>query len=243
MELSNLPASYHVILTAVVSGLRERLGENLYSCILYGSAVRGSFVAGVSDLNLLIILNESTPAAHREISKILKRKVRIEPFVISRVGMERSFDAFAIKFCSIKRHYQVLHGEDPLSDLVIDEKILYFVTEQALRNLLLRTVHAYINLSHDRQRYLGYLVQIVPQVSTDIGTALRVRGIPVEKSGEDRIPLLTEHLGDSAQVLKDLLALKRKKVMLSEEELFQVHSKLFTLLDRTITWLSEWKSE
>jgi predicted nucleotidyltransferase len=239
MELSNLPDSYWEILTSVVSGLRKTLGKNLYSCILYGSAVRSSFVAGSSDLNLLIILNESTPAAHREISRILKRKVRIEPFVICRVGMEKSFDAFAIKFCSIKRHYQVLHGEDPLSDLVIDEKILYFVTEQALRNLRLRTVRAYINQSHDRQRYLGYLAQITPQVFTDIGTALRVRGFPVEKNFADRIPLLTEHLGDSAQVLKDLLDLKKKKVMLSEEELFLLHSKLFTLLDQTISWLSE----
>ena len=239
MELPNLPPAARETLDSVVSDLREKLGGNLYSCILYGSAVRDNFIDGVSDLNLLIILNESTPSAHREIAKILRRKVKVAPFVISRIGMERSFEAFAIKFCSIRRHYRVLHGEDPLRDLKIDEQLLHFLTEQALRNLRLRVVRAHITSSHDHQRYLEYLVGIVPQVFTDITTALRVRGITVEESFAGRVSLLTEHLGDSAQVLKDLLALREKRVMLSDGELFQLHSKLFTLLDRTIAWLSE----
>ncbi len=239
MELPNLPPTARETLAGVLSDLREKLGENLYSCILYGSAVRDNFIDGVSDLNLLIILNESTPAAHREIAKILRRKVKVAPFVISRIGMERSFEAFAIKFCSIRRHYRVLHGEDPLQNLTIDEKILHFLTEQALRNLRLRVVRAHITLSHDRQRYLEYLVGIVPQVFTDITTALRVRGIAVEEGFAGRVSLLTEHLGDSALVLKDLLALREKRVMLTDGELFQLHSKLFTLLDRTLAWLSE----
>lgn len=239
METPNLPAEPREILTSVVADLQAKLDANLYSCILYGSAVRGSFVVGSSDLNLLIILNHSTPVAHREIAGILQRKVRIEPFIISRIGMERSFEAFAIKFCSIKRHYRVLYGNDPLRDLVIDEKILLFLTEQALRNLRLRTVRAYIRLSRNRQQYLGYLVRIVPQVFTEIASALRVRGIPVEGDFAHRIPLFTDHLGDHAQVLKDLLALKEQKVALRDDELFQVHNQLFTLLDRTIGWLSE----
>lgn len=239
MEIPNLPAPYREILADVVADLRGKLGANLYSCILYGSAVRGAFVVGRSDLNLLIILNHSTPVAHREIAAILQRKVRIEPFILSRVGMERSFEAFAIKFCSIKRNYRLLCGEDPLRDLVIDEKILLFLSEQALRNLRLRAVRAYIRLSRDRQQYADYLAHIVPQVFTDIATALRARGIPVEGDFVTRIPRLTEHLGDHALVLKDLLALKEQKIALSDDELFQVHDRLFTLLDETIAWLSE----
>jgi predicted nucleotidyltransferase len=239
MKMPSLPHAPREILTDVVAELRAKLGKNLYSCILYGSAVRGSFVAGSSNLNLLIILNYSTPAAHREIAGILRREVRIEPFIISRIGMGRSFEAFAIKFCSIKHNYQLLYSEDPLRDLMIDEKILRFLIEQALRNLRLRTVRAYIRLGQDREQYIRYLVRIVPQAFTNLGAALRVNGVPVEGDFAARIPLLTEHLGGHAQVLKDLLTLKEQKIALSNEELFQVHSKLFTLLDKTIAWLSE----
>lgn len=233
MELTNLPPKSRKIVAEVVSDLRTKLGDNLFSCILYGSAVRGSFIAASSDINLLIILNESTPAAHREISRILKRGVRIEPFVICRVGMERSFEAFAIKFCSIKRHYQVLYGEDPLCDLAIDEKILHFLTEQSIRNLRLRVVRAYITLSHDRQRYLDYIIRVAPQLFTDIGTAFRARGFVVADDFADRIPLIIEQLGDSASVLSDLLGLKVKRPTLSDHELFQLHNRVFTLLDKT----------
>jgi len=48
--------------------LVQTLGENLHSCILYGSVVRGEMVDKVSDINLLIVLTESTPAAHSAIA-------------------------------------------------------------------------------------------------------------------------------------------------------------------------------
>jgi predicted nucleotidyltransferase len=239
VELPNLPVKAGITLTEVVTRLCKKLGDNLYSCILYGSAVRGSFNPQNSDLNVLIILNESTPDAHREISRILNTKIRIEPFVISRIGMERSFEAFAIKFCSIQRHYRVLFGEDPLHDLVIDERILNFLTEQSLRNLRLRVVRAYIHLSSERKRYIDYINQIMPQVFTDIGTAFRVRGFPVMEGFSERIPLVREQLGDAANVLEDLLALKGRKMALSDRDIFRLHEKLFTLLDRTVTWLSK----
>ena len=239
MELPNLPVKARAVLTEVVTGLHEKLGNNLYSCILYGSAVRGSFNARSSDINVLIILNESTPDAHRDISRILKTKFRIEPFVISRIGMERSFEAFAIKFCSIQRHYRVLFGEDPLRDLEIDERILHFLTEQSLRNLRLRVVRAYIHLGGERKRYLDYIVRIIPQVFTDIGTAFRVRGFQVEEGFAERIPLLREQLGDAANVLDDLLAIKGRKIVLSDSDIFRLHEKLFTLLDSAVTWISK----
>ena len=239
MELPNLPLKSVGILNEVTTGLRDKLGDNLYSLILYGSAVRGSFDVRSSDFNLLIILNESTPAAHREIARLLKARIRVEPFVISRIGMQKSFEAFAIKFCSIQRHYRVLHGEDPLRDLVIDEKILHFLTEQALRNLRLRSVRAYIQWGSERKRYMEYVVGIVPQIFTDIGSAFRVRGFSVEERFAQRIPLFTQHLGEAATVLEDLLVIKEKKISLSEKELFNLHEKLFTLLDQSITWLSK----
>ncbi len=238
MDLPNLPEKTREILANVISGLQQKLGENLYSCILYGSAVRGAYVDGTSDINLLLILNQSTPAAHREIAGILKQKIPIEPFVISRIGMERSFEAFAIKFCSIQRDYRVLHGEDPLANLMIDGTILHFLSEQAIRNLRLRTVRAYITLGQNRRHYLERIIGLVPQIFIDISTALRVKGHTIEGDFAERIPVMAEQLGDAASVLSDLLVIKQKKPNLTDGELFQLHSRVFTLLDTTISWMS-----
>ena len=41
--------------------LEKQLGQNLHSCVLYGSAVRGDASPQASDINLLIILTLATP--------------------------------------------------------------------------------------------------------------------------------------------------------------------------------------
>src|ERR1700741_4776100 len=106
--MSALPST----LTQTVSALKEALGNNLYSCCLYGSAVRGDAIEGVSDINLLIVLENSTAEAHLAISRVIGGNPNIDPFVLGRRGFERSVRAFAPKFLSIQRNYRVLCGAD-----------------------------------------------------------------------------------------------------------------------------------
>src|SRR3984957_14030187 len=131
-------------LESAVNSLKEGLGKKLYSCCLYGSAVRGDAVEGVSDINLLIVLNESNADAHQIIGKLIGSNRQIDPFVLGRRGFERSVRAFAPKFLSIRRNYRLLYGADPLKDVEVDQKLERFLCEQALRNLRLRLAHAFI---------------------------------------------------------------------------------------------------
>ena len=152
-----------------VEALRARLRDNIYSCIQYGSTVRGGARPGVSDINLLMVLNESTPEAHAALAKILREFPRIDPMVLAINEIERSFRAFAIKFLSIRRDYRVLHGADPLKDLVIDADHERFLCEQALRNIRLRLVNSFLRFGHDRKRFCDYLSHLVSPPS--IGNA------------------------------------------------------------------------
>ena len=56
-----LPQAQEKALAEIVEMLNLELRENFRTCLLYGSAVRGNWVSGVSDINLLIVLQESTP--------------------------------------------------------------------------------------------------------------------------------------------------------------------------------------
>lgn len=132
------------ILNDTVAALKAGLGDNLHSCCLYGSAVRGNAIDGISDLNLLIVLNTSDSAAHQAVARALEGRPQIDPFVLGRRGFERSARAFAPKFASIRRHHRVLHGADPLTELKVDESLERFLCEQALRNLRLRLVYAFV---------------------------------------------------------------------------------------------------
>src|SRR5262245_35694115 len=125
-----MPAQADPVVEKTLAALRDQLKDNLYACCLYGSWVRGNAIAGKSDINLLIVLDESTPSAHAALSKIVGSEPRLDPFILGRRGFERSLRAFAGKFASIRRNYRVLHGADPLAQLKVDAVMEKFLCEQ-----------------------------------------------------------------------------------------------------------------
>ena len=165
-------------LDRAVVGLRTELGDNLYACCLYGSAVRGNSVEGVSDLNLLIVLQESAPAAHAAIARVIGADPLIDPFILGRRGLARSARAFAPKFASIRRNYRVLYGADPLVDFQVDPALEKFLCEQALRNLRLRLIYSFVT----RQRHKSYdrfLQRNITGLFVNFSEALRLHGVTV----------------------------------------------------------------
>ena len=226
-------------LDQAVEALKSKLRENLHSLIIYGSAVRGNVVPGVSDLNLLVVLREPTAEAHLAIGEAIRGPVRIEPFVLSRDGIERSLQAFAIKFRSIRRHYRVLHGADLLASLEVDEALLRFLCEQAVRNLRLRMTHAFITMAGDPKRYTRYLVDAAPDLFTDLAEVLRLTGTDVPTEFADRIGVFEGNFAVDASVLKDLLVLKNAPRLLSLDEAKDYHGRLFRLLDQAVRWMEK----
>jgi hypothetical protein len=238
---TTLPPAIQTALDAATAALKKTLGENLHALLLYGSAVRGNLQAGVSDLNLLVLLEESTPDAHAAIAEAIRGPVRIEPFILGRALLARSIQAFAVKFLSIRRNYRVLHGADPFAGLVIDESLAKFLCEQSVRNLRLRCVRAFVVLGQDRSRYSSFLAKLSSALFTDLAEALRRVGTEVPRSYEERIPLFEKTFGADASVLRDLLALKASPRTLSPGETKEFHSRLFKLLDAAVRWMeAQW---
>ena len=225
-----------------VSSLKEKLGDNLYSCSLYGSAVRGDAIEGVSDLNLLIVLEQSNPEAHLTISRVIGDNRQIDPFVLGRPGFERSVRAFAPKFLSIQRNYRVLYGTDVLKEIRVDPQLERFLCEQALRNLRLRLAHAFITRSRN-QAYSNFLTHNITPLFLRLSEILRLDGKDVPKEMEKRIPALASQLGLEEQLLRDLVAFKRNPRKLSENEMIHWHERIFPIVDKALAWIeSNWPS-
>lgn len=213
------------------------MGANLYSCALYGSTVRGEVTVGVSDINILVILNESTPYAHTAISDCVHYKIPVDPFVITRRGMERSFDAFAIKFRSIQRDYKVLCGDDPFINFNVKSDTNKFLTEQALRNLRLRAVHTYITNRKNSKHYLKYLLNIDTNLIILFSEVLRISDIEVPHNFSERMSLFKDNFKIDISLFSALQQLKEKPHHLSDTEITSYHTALFNLIDQVVQWL------
>jgi predicted nucleotidyltransferase len=230
-------------LDQALTALRRELGDNLLSCCVYGSAVRGNAIAGVSDINLLIVLRQSDVPAHQAVARAIGGLPQIDPFVLAKRGFERSVRAFSPKFASIRRNYRVLHGADPLASMDVDDGLEKFLCEQAFRNLRLRLVYAFVTRGQSKT-YDRFVVRHVTPLFVQCSEILRLSGREIPAAFEARIPVLEREFKIDGKVLHDLLALKAKPVRFSEAEAVAWHGRLFPVVDAVLAWVeAHWLDE
>lgn len=119
--------------------LKQVFEENLIAVILYGSAVKGMFTKGVSDVNVLIILRDADPAAVVALGgrgKSVLRKNRITPLLLTEKEYLGSADIFPLEYLDILASRKVLHGIDPTPDLKITQSNLRHQVEAQLRGTI-----------------------------------------------------------------------------------------------------------
>ena len=123
--MSKIPKTPQEVFPEIVEDLKGIYGEALQSVILYGSGARGEYVAGKSDINFLVVLAED---AADDLEKILpmipkwKKRAVATPLFMTKAFIGSSVDVYPVEFLNMKRHYQVVHGEDVLRDLVFERK-------------------------------------------------------------------------------------------------------------------------
>lgn len=121
------------------------LGQG-YSAVLYGSAARGDFIPGRSNINLMVITEQVTPAILRSLSRAFTgwRKGTPEPpLLLSRAEWARATDAFPIEITDMGTSYKVLRGPDPLHGVQVDPTDLRKALEREFRGKLLRLRQGY----------------------------------------------------------------------------------------------------
>lgn len=165
------------LLTAADEALRDG-----YSAVLYGSAARGDYVAGASDINLLLVIDDAGPAALRALSPaFLEWRTRTPepPLLVSRTEWERATDVFPIEITDMQAAHRVLRGADPLSGLTVAPADLRRALESELRGKLLRLRQGY-TLFADRPADLGKLAaSSAPTALVLFRCLLILAGVPV----------------------------------------------------------------
>ncbi len=121
---------------AFVPLAREVFGENLASIILYGSAVKGKFSDGISDVNVLILVNKEDPDTvigfGRQGARLIWRN-RITPLILTVAEFVNSADVFPMEYLDIRNSRKVIYGKDVTEDLVIVQANLRHQVEEQLR--------------------------------------------------------------------------------------------------------------
>jgi predicted nucleotidyltransferase len=130
-----------------------------YSALLYGSAARGDYIVGRSNINLMLVLDDPSPTLLRALAPAFAawRKTAAEPpLLISRAEWARASDVFPIEITDMRAGYRVLRGADPLGNARVQPGDLRQALERELRGKLLRLRQGYAAAAGD-EKALGAL--------------------------------------------------------------------------------------
>jgi predicted nucleotidyltransferase len=129
-------------LTDLVSRMKEHAADNLESLILYGSAARGDYKEGHSDLNVICVLRS---VAARELTRVTpvvhwwcKNQSEPAPLFFTAEELRRSADVFAIELLDMQESRRVLYGADIIAGIAIPMNIHRVEVEHELSTILLR---------------------------------------------------------------------------------------------------------
>ena len=139
------------VVTPFLAQVDAALGGG-YSAVMYGSAARGDFVPGRSDLNLMLIVDDLSPRALAALAAPFGtwRKSGYEPpLVIGRTEWVRATDVFPIEIADMRCGYEVLRGPDPVAGLSVSPADLRSALERELRGKLLRLRQGYVATGGD----------------------------------------------------------------------------------------------
>lgn len=129
-------------LADLVARMKEFAAENLESLILYGSAARGDFTEGHSDLNVLCVLRS---VASRELLRVAPvvhwwtgDQREPVPLFFTAQELRSSADVFSIELLDLQRSRRVLLGPDVIQDILVPMNLHRVQVEHDLRTLLLK---------------------------------------------------------------------------------------------------------
>ncbi|HYL64653.1 MAG TPA: nucleotidyltransferase domain-containing protein [Candidatus Methylomirabilis sp.] len=141
-------------LTDFVSRMKEFAGGNLESIILYGSAARGDFQEGHSDLNVLCVLRSpATPELARVSPAVhwwCHDQHEPPPLFFTAEELRQSADVFPIELLDMQQSHRVLHGADVIAAIHVPTNLHRIQLEHDLRTLLLKLRQHFL-FSHQKE--------------------------------------------------------------------------------------------
>jgi predicted nucleotidyltransferase len=182
----------------LVTDWQQLFGDRLRSAMLYGSVARGEYVQEVSDINVLLLVDEIDAALLKRASsctrKWMKRALQA-PLLFESHQWRRASDVYAIEVADMQDAHELLHGDDPVKDLLVDQEALRVQAERELRSKLLHLQTGLLVAANTPGDVGGLLKNSLPSLVTYLRAVLRLAGQPAPLSSVDAINHAAGHIG------------------------------------------------
>jgi predicted nucleotidyltransferase len=245
-RLASLPDDVRRVLREFVADLTRALGQELEAVLLYGSAARGGYVAGRSNLNVLCVVRRQALATMQACAALHRKwgKERIVvPLLLTEDELRGWASHFPLEWTDMRHRAVVLAGRDPLADTQVSSDLLLRACEQELRGNLLRL----------RQRFMEgggsseAMAMLIPLSATSVLACLRglaqVANVSWAGSTEQLLTSLSTDLGLDLEAVHEAWNLKRGLIGPGPLEVPRLFERYLSALEAAAAGIGRLKAE
>ncbi len=226
--IEGLPDETQKLLHAYVKEVKGLFGEQLEGVLLYGSAVRGEFLPGRSNLNVLLLVSSYDQPLLKGYSAIHRRWSKeqiVAPLFLTEEELHSSASVFPLEYLEIQEQHRVLGGRDPFVGFRGDTTQLAAEVRQGLTGSLLRLRQRYVEGSATNEAALILVPLSITSLLPLLRGIQRILTRPVLYQSDALIKDVTEHLGIEPHGLQDALLLKRGQISPGLKEIPRVFER------------------
>jgi predicted nucleotidyltransferase len=202
-----LPTPVRRSLEDLLKALQERLGGSLSAVIVHGSAVRGGYVSGRSDVDLIVVVRRVSRAALESVGPALqlaRSMARIEAMILDEAEIAGAADVFPLLYDDVRTAHVALVGDDPFAGLPVSDEHRRLRIEQELRDARIRLRRLVTDAAGGpAEALIGPLHHKLKQLRSPLHALLRLRGETCRDDFETVLRHAGKHFG-----VDDLLILR-----------------------------------
>lgn len=205
-SLEALPAAARAPLLALKDTLEKAEGPNLAALVVYGSAARGGYEPETSDLDVIVVLHDTSLAHLRAIAEPLllaRHEGRVEAMILKLANIARASDVFPLLYDDVRQRHVLLSGSDPFAGLEIKDEHRRLRIEQELCEARIRMRRAVVDALGSEANMSGAVARKVKQLRGPLHALLHIKGTRCD----DKLAAVLEATGkaygiDTAPLLK-----------------------------------------
>jgi hypothetical protein len=243
--IEGLPNDIQKRLQTYVKEVTGVFGAQLEGMLLYGSAVRGEFLTGRSNLNILLLVSSYDSAVLKQYSAVHRqwgKEQILAPLFLTEEELHRSAAVFPLEFLEIQEQHRVLGGRDPFIGFHVKTDRLREAVVQGLMSNVLRLRQRYVEGGGGEEATMILLPLSITATLPLLRGVQRLLGRPVLSHSDAVIEDVAAELQLDLQGLLDTWLLKRGQISPGPHEvprLFDRYLQAATVLTRAVEQLPQ----
>ncbi len=219
---------------------QDMFPSQVQSIILYGSAARGDYVPGKSDINFLIVLSDEAIKSIRKAIPLVqkwRKKAVSAPLLLSPNYIQHSLDSFPIEFLSMKLHHRTIFGEDVLENLQLHPEHVRLQLEREFKGKLLHLREGLLIHGDHRDNLLELLYRSMKTFLPIFEGFLYLLDETIPAKRRELVQKVVARVLGNAAIFEEIFKAMEQKIRLHKEELLTLFEGYIGEIERIANYV------